>query len=221
MNSSDNVYAFPNSLARPAASVTTRIPLWELPSGCLCPVIGSCLGAEQLRLTLDRLFEARSELSDFELHVGVVRECGTRNRLSEHLQEELDRLYADDVRALTDVDMEAGLAEAWIDAAGRGVVAGAIWAILTHPRCGLDLAERLIRDLHMIQHTAIGAIGTQLDRAEHLAAENARLHAALTAMARECDQLRSAQMAPKAALSRWRRFLAGSGLGDRPYATSR
>eukprot|EP01032_Pedospumella_encystans_P006975 gene6975-8358_t len=31
---------------------------------------------------------------DYEVHVGVVTECGARNRLSEALQKELERRYA-------------------------------------------------------------------------------------------------------------------------------
>ena len=210
---SDNVYLFRSPQPMPV-STSRRISLWELPSGCHCPVIGSCLRPERLRELLDELFQGRSDLSEFELHSGVVRECASSNPVSELVQRELDRAHAEIIRVLAFVESESGLLDAWAKAAGRGDIAGTLWAILTHPRCSVELAERLLRELHMVQHRAMDAVRLQLDRGDCLAAENARLQASLADRARECERLRERLAAPSTRSRRWRRFLSGAASPD-------
>lgn len=152
-----------------------RTPLWELPAGALCPVVGSCLGIDPLRRLLNELFQGTSQASDIDLHAAVVRECAVRNKVSEAIQQELDRLHAETIEQLEPLLPEQ-LAELWQAAIARCDIAGTLWAVLTHPRCPPPLPERLLQDVHMLQHHAVATLREERRLNAQLAADNELLH---------------------------------------------
>ena len=199
---SDNVRPFrrrgaSDSLSRPAPAAV-RLALWELPGGCLCPVVGTCLSVHELRQLLDELFEGSSHAGDFELHAGSVRECGTRNKLSELLQATLDERYAAEIERLAGHDDE-GLAEAWEEAEAVGDVAAALWAIVGHPACSGPLRERMLCEIHMAQHHALASQRRLLVAREQLESENQRLQSEVLLLRARCDRLAPAPEASPSA----------------------
>ena len=220
MNRFDNVYAFsrePSERVERTRCPTAlaRRPLWDLPAACHCPLIGVCCSAEQLRDMLDALFGGQSSLCDFDLHAGVVRECASRNKVSEVVQNELDALYAKSVQSVAGVNDASALALRWLAASRTPEVAGTFWAALSHPCCDSALTERLLRDMHLIQHHAVHDIHLHVEAIESAAAENRRLHDALAEQSRQCEQLRRAvaeQMVRKRSV--WKRLSLGISHGQ-------
>ncbi len=161
------------------AGGSRRRRLWELPTPSHCPVIGVCLAIHEVRRLLDKLFEGVSVADDYGLHVGAVRECSTRNRVSELLQRELERRYAPVLRRFAAAKTADPLAALWDQAVAAGDIAGPLWATLTHPRCDTALQDRLLREVHMLQHQAGAASRVEAREAQALAAANVQLAAEL------------------------------------------
>lgn len=185
----------------PREAGSRRRRLWDLPIKCHCPLIGVCLPLADLRRLIGKVLKGMPVADDFELHVGVVNECASRNRASEALQRDLDRRYALEVRSFAAAKTTDALQLRWQQALHSADVAGALWAAWTHPRCDDVLEQRICADIHMLQHQ-IGA-GERADRqalrtlreenavlGRELAEVQSRTTALLSARAEECEQLR-------------------------------
>ncbi|MEC5161422.1 MULTISPECIES: DUF2325 domain-containing protein [unclassified Janthinobacterium] len=174
--------------AAPAALTSRRRRIWELSHTCHCPLVGVGLPLGGLRKLVGKMTGGRVLADDYEVHVGAVTECGTRNRLSEALHKELERRYAHVVQRFRGAKSADQVAQLWQAAVAGGDVAGAFWAGLTHPRCDAELEERMCRDLHMIQHQAGACVRADMGKFNQLVEENA-------AMARELAKLQQRSQA--------------------------
>lgn len=160
----------PDPSSTPCGSRRRR--LWDMPHHCHCPVVGVCLPLDGLRRLVGKAMGGHALADDYEIHVGAVAECVRRNRLSELLQDELDRRYARELLAFRPAKSAAAVAELWTQAVASGDVAGAFWAALSHPRCDTALQELLCRDLHMLQHQAGASVRVDISRFNALLLEN-------------------------------------------------
>lgn len=158
------------------AQASRRRRLWELAHSCHCPLIGVGLPLTGLRKLVGKMTGGTVLHDDYEVHVGAVTECGTRNRLSEALQKELDRRYALIVTRFRAAKTQPQVGQLWAAAVANGDVAGAFWAGLTHPRCGNELEEQMCRDLHMVQHQAGACARADMTKFNALVDDNARLN---------------------------------------------
>jgi hypothetical protein len=152
-----------------------RRRLWELSHACHCPLVGVGFPLGVLRKLVDKVTSGKVVADDYEVHVGAVTECGSRNRLSEALQKELERRYAAVLLRFRAAKTTEQVAAMWRAAVANGDVAGAFWAGLTHPRCGAELEEQMCRDLHMVQHQAGACVRADIGKFNATLAENARL----------------------------------------------
>jgi hypothetical protein len=152
-----------------------RRRLWELSHACHCPLVGVGFPLGVLRKLVDKVTSGQVLADDYEVHVGAVTECGSRNRLSEALQKELERRYAAVLLRFRAAKTTEQVAAMWRNAVANGDVAGAFWAGLTHPRCSAELEEQMCRDLHMVQHQAGACARADLGKFNAALADNARL----------------------------------------------
>lgn len=159
----------------PAAHTSRRRRLWELGHPCHCPLVGVGLPLACLRKLVGKVTGGTVVADDYEVHVGVVSECGARNRLSEAVQKELERRYAAVLLRFRAAKSTEQVAALWRAAVANGDVAGAFWAGLTHPRCAPELEEQMCRDLHMVQHQAGACVRADMTRFHATLEENARL----------------------------------------------
>ncbi|GAB2854940.1 DUF2325 domain-containing protein [Pseudoduganella ginsengisoli] len=158
-----------------SAQPSRRRKLWDLSSACHCPLVGVGMPLAALRKLVGKVTGGAVIAGDYDIHVGVVTECGARNRLSEALQKELDRRYAAAVRQFRAARDTEQVAAQWHAAVAKGDVAGAFWAALTHARCTQELEEQMCRDLHMIQHQAGACVRADLARFHATIEENLQL----------------------------------------------
>jgi hypothetical protein len=158
-----------------------RRRLWELDSHAHCPVIGVCLPIATLRGVIDKVLAGHALAEDYELHCGAIAECKRRSPIAEALQRELDRRCALALRQASNAKTTDALAEWWADACGRDL-AGALWAALTHPRCTPALENRVLGDVHMLQHQVGVAQRVDVRRFEALVAANDALTRELAEM---------------------------------------
>jgi hypothetical protein len=163
--------------ARPEAAAHTsrRRRLWELGHACHCPLVGVGMPLAALRKLVGKITGGTVMADDYEVHVGVVTECGARNRLSEALQKELERRYAGVLLRFKNAKDAGAVAALWRAAVANGDVAGAFWAGLTHARCTPELEEQMCRDLHMVQHQAGACARADITRFHAVLEENSRM----------------------------------------------
>jgi len=165
----------------PPSHGSRRRRLWELDSHAHCPVIGVCLPIATLRGVVDKVLAGHALAEDYELHCGAIAECKRRSPIAEALQRELDRRCALALRQASAAKTTDALAEWWADACGRDL-AGALWAALTHPRCTPALENRVLGDVHMLQHQVGVARRVDVQRFEALSAANDALTRELAEM---------------------------------------
>ncbi|KQV80375.1 hypothetical protein ASD15_16110 [Massilia sp. Root351] len=161
--------------AAPAAHTSRRRRLWELGHACHCPLVGVGMPLAALRKLVGKITGGTVVADDYEVHVGVVTECGARNRLSEALQKELERRYAGVLLRFKNAKDTEAVAALWRLAVANGDVAGAFWAGLTHARCTPELEEQMCRDLHMVQHQAGACARADITRFHAVLEENSRM----------------------------------------------
>lgn len=153
-----------------------RRRLWDLPPQALCPVIGVCLPMPVLRRSVGKTLGGCALATDYELHCGAINECNRRSAIAETLQRELDQRYAIALRQAAAHKSCEALSRWWDAAAQQGRdVAAVLWATLTHARCADSLQERVLRDIHMLQHQVGAANRADLQRLDALTEENAIL----------------------------------------------
>lgn len=169
------LFGQPNLSPGPVLTGSRRRRIWELPVRCHCPLVGVCLPLQTLRRLVNRAAGGEVQGDDYEVHVGSVSECVSRNRLSEALQNELERRYMQTISRFRQAKTTEAVQVLWIEAVNKGDVAGALWAALTHPRCDPALQEMLCRDMHMLQHQAGACIRADISRLNALAEQNALL----------------------------------------------
>ena len=157
------------------AQASRRRRLWELGHACHCPLVGVGFPLGVLRKLVDKVTNGKVLADDYEVHVGAVTECGSRNRLSEALQKELERRYAAVLLRFRNARSTEQVADLWRNAVNNGDVAGAFWAGLTHPRCTSELEEQMCRDLHMVQHQAGACVRADITKFNATLEENKRL----------------------------------------------
>jgi hypothetical protein len=161
--------------ANAEAQTSRRRRLWELGHACHCPLVGVGFPLGVLRKLVDKVTNGKVLADDYEVHVGAVTECATRNRLSEALQKELERRYAPVLLRFRAAKTTEQVADLWRAAVAAGDVAGAFWAGLTHPRCSPEVEEQMCRDLHMVQHQAGACVRADISKFNATLLDNTRL----------------------------------------------
>lgn len=154
------------------ATGSRRRRLWELPSHAYCPVVGVCLPISALRRLVDKALGEPVQADDYELHCCVIAECKSRNPMAERLQRELERRYQGAQRLAAQAKTTEALGQWWSGCQHGNDIAGALWAVLTHPRCDVALEERVLSNVHMLQHQLGAAHRADVQRFAELIEEN-------------------------------------------------
>jgi len=150
-----------------------RLKLWELPSRFHCSVIGTCLSLDELyKIAKKFKIHPEGERSDYNYHgmfVGISTGQGDRKAVARHLSKQLDTKYLTQIGRVRKLTEERDLREYWAHAVETGKVAGAYWALLTHPATSHSLREHLFGDVHMLSH--LSGASMRMERAQIAALE--------------------------------------------------
>lgn len=135
------------------ASRSGRLKLWEIPARYRCPVIGTCLSVLELRRIRERQGESDGcPASDYAVHLGFVAAANERNSLSLAAHKAMDRKYQGLIKRFDRVRDPESIGALWADCLVRGEVAGAFWALLTHPRSDERVQRLAYEEVHMLSH---------------------------------------------------------------------
>lgn len=166
-----------------------RRRIWELSRNCHCPLIGVALPLGTLRKLVEKVSGGALLHDDYEVHVGAVNDCTSRNRLAEAVQKELERRYAQVIFRFRAARTAAQVAELWEAAVAAGDVAGAFWAGLSHPACVPALEEKMCREIHMVQHQAGACARADIGKYNAVLGDKARLEGELSRLQARCNAL--------------------------------
>lgn len=149
-----------------------RFKLWELPSRFHCSIIGTCFRLDELRKIAKKFkVQPNGELTDYNLHgmfVSIASGQGNQKAIARHLSKKLDIKYFSNLTRVRGLEEERDLREYWAYAIEKGEVAGAFWALLTHPASSGAFREHLFGDVHMFSHLSGASIRIDLEKTAHL-----------------------------------------------------
>ena len=129
-----------------------RRKIWNLPVAAYCPVIGVCLPMTRLQILLKKAGYEINQLTHYEQHQLAVAEARHHTRFAEIVQRNLDTQFDLTLKLLKPIRDESILLQHWLDDVASGHWAATFWALLTHPSISVDTINRLIGDVHMLQH---------------------------------------------------------------------
>lgn len=130
-----------------------RAKLWEIESRFHCLVIGTCLTLEELR-RLAHKAGLDINTTDYQLHHDLVQLAGESAAVTRSVHKSLERKFHAVIRRFGTCRDTAALAMQWNAEAARGEIAGAFWALITHPLTDAELRQRVYGELHMLSHLA-------------------------------------------------------------------
>ncbi|MDE2612401.1 MAG: DUF2325 domain-containing protein [Burkholderiales bacterium] len=179
-----------------ASSPAQRARLEELNPQLHCSIIGTCLTTAELRKHLPRLVDLdRDRATDHEVHHLAVGLASRPGPGAKALHKLLDERHAHTVRRFADADSDEALAGRWRAAVKNGDIAGAYWAIMTHPRTTEALRRSVFGDVHMLSHLVGASNRADIRRLVELERQNGELRERveaqqlrLTELARDCSR---------------------------------
>ena len=131
-----------------------RKKLWELPHNFQCSIIGTCLTLEEAR-KIGRKFGAvcddPSQL-DATIHTFIVREAGSKNMISIHVDRFLNEKFEGMIRRFKETSNPPKILSLWRECRDVGVIPAGYWAAVTHPALDPDGLIRVFSDVHMLSH---------------------------------------------------------------------
>ena len=131
-----------------------RKKLWELPHNFQCSIIGTCLTLEEAR-KIGRKFGAvcddPSQL-DATIHSFIVREAGSKNMISIHVDRFLNEKFEGMIRRFKETSNPSKILSLWRECRDVGVIPAGYWAAVTHPALDPDGLIRVFSDVHMLSH---------------------------------------------------------------------
>ncbi|MBG0811068.1 DUF2325 domain-containing protein [Methylosinus sp. H3A] len=131
-----------------------RRRIWEIIGASHCSIIGTCLTIVELRKLARRTGFLGNEASynDYQVHGLFVEKMHDENVVSRAVQKHLDTKYEGLLRKAKALDGEEQLFDFWETAIDNGVVPGAYWALIAHPRLTSRVETRIFGDIHMMSH---------------------------------------------------------------------
>jgi hypothetical protein len=163
-----------------------RTRIWDLHHSLYCSIIGTCLTTAELRAILLRLDVHGAEAADEHgIHQLGVKLVSGPKAGAKHLQKALDRRHKVILNQCGKAKDAAAVAAFWDDAAKRGDIPGAYWAVLTHPATTHELVKRVFGEVHMLSHLVGAANRADIRRLRQLEEDNAALAAQIERQQRQ------------------------------------
>ena len=118
-----------------------------------CSIIGTCLGhSDLLRIGRKNGYAPDANATEYHVHSFFVQCAEEKSRLSRQLHKALDTRYRVAILASNAAQNEEDLNAFWSDAFAGGDIAGAWWALVSHPLTSDELMIRAFGEVHMMSH---------------------------------------------------------------------
>lgn len=169
--------------------ITRRPKLWNLQEKLHCPVIGTCLTLEELTRVARKSGFSGDIRDDYRLHVEAVSLSCSRNEAAETMHKMLEKKFSLDVARCNRLKSDAEVLAWWREHLERGLVAGPMWAALTHKAASVETRQRIYADVHMLSHQVGAGLAADARRLEWLEKENGQLRQRQVALQEDAGDL--------------------------------
>ena len=143
----------PAPSVRPASPAKKRLKIWQIPSGWLCSIVGTCLSASDVERIVRRCgLTFPNHVQTYDIHGFMVARASERDPVAREITRTLDDKHAAMLRKVGAERDQARLAALWDDLCGRGLIAGAYWAIMSHTHVAEPLKMHAFGEVHMLSH---------------------------------------------------------------------
>lgn len=157
-----------------------RARIWELSETLHCSIVGTCLSSAELRQTMCRAqVIGADKATEHELHMLGVMAAARNDVAGRMIQKALDRCHRSTLTQFAKAGDAATLRALWDEAAKKGDIPGAYWAVLTHPASTADVVKHAFGEIHMLSHLVGAANRADIRRLRQLEDDNAALQAKL------------------------------------------
>ena len=141
----------PAASAGPAPPAKKRLKIWQIPSGWLCSIVGTCLTSSEVERIVRRCGLAfPDDVPTYDIHGFMVARATERGPVAREITRTLDDKHAAIVRKVGAERDQARLAALWDDLCGRGLIAGAYWAIMSHSHVAEPLKMHAFGEVHAV-----------------------------------------------------------------------
>lgn len=118
-----------------------------------CSIIGTCLRRSDIRkLAKKKVFGLSKGLDDFQIHTHLVSQSSYLCPQAKILQKILDARYRVTLRRYKEVIHDDDIEKMWCQDSNNGAIAGAYWAVMTHPTITRELRSKIYGEVHMLSH---------------------------------------------------------------------
>ena len=174
-------YPIDNKVKPSGRAVRKR--LWQLDGPFHCSVIGTCLSLEELKdLCRKMRITVQTPLTDYELHRSFVGVAGEHTPVARRLHKHLDQKYRATIRRFAKAQSDTALETLWVEAVESGELAGAYWALATHPQASVELVDRVYGEVHMLSHLAGAVVRVNMQELDRLQRLNKKLASQLASI---------------------------------------
>lgn len=130
-----------------------RLRTWDIPSTFHCSIVGTCLTTGELRQILIKAGQEDARTAtDHALHGRGVRLAGQRDQAAKLLNKALDKRHEGSIKRIPRHADEEELRTIWRESFDCGDIAGAYWALMSHPGCPAGLLRDIFGEVHMLSH---------------------------------------------------------------------
>lgn len=141
-----------------------RLKTWQISRHYHCSIIGTCMTTGELRQILTKVGEPDARVgNDHLLHSRGVWLAGQDGVAGKLLNKALDRRHEILIKRAAKLEASE-LPDFWREAYDRGDIAGAYWAIMTHPAADEELRIEVFGEVHMLSHLVGSASRLDLAR---------------------------------------------------------
>jgi hypothetical protein len=149
-----------------------RKKTWEISPTFHCSIIGTCLTAGELRQVLAKTGEPDARTAtDHALHGRGVRAASERGVAGKLLNKALDRRHETMIRRFSRLSAADDVRALWNDCLEKGEIAGAYWAVMSHPATDRALIQDVFGEVHMLSHLVGSSNRLDIARLRTLQAE--------------------------------------------------
>lgn len=155
-----------------------RLKINEIDSQWHCAIIGTCLPLADLKaLAAKMAITVAPGPSGYNLHASMIRLASSHHGVAKALTKKLDQRHFAALNRFSKVDNDAELIAIWTRCFEKGDVAGASWAVMSHPAASEETRTRVFRDIHMLSHQMGATARADLRQIDHLETERNELKA--------------------------------------------
>ncbi|HIQ07159.1 MAG TPA: DUF2325 domain-containing protein [Thiotrichaceae bacterium] len=139
-----------------------RTPLHKLHHRYGCSIVGTCVTLSEInKIRKKAKLYPTTQLSDYDLHRLFVEITGERCYANRRLQKLLDTKYKMIINEFMATRDPEEITKLWHKHCKSGALAGAYWAILTHPNTSEELCTNAYGEVHMLSH--LHGVSTRLE----------------------------------------------------------